>query len=155
MDNEARKPAETSPIAQMVEQIMKNPELTGIINELRGTSGGTPAVSQEEILSHLPDVMAMLKPMTGDGDTSGPPPEIPASPAQSSETAAPQENVKAVSAAFPKKYDRNRAEKLMAALKPYLNETRCDIIDKCVSVLQITDVVGAMQGIDSLKKPKT
>lgn len=152
MENEVRKNTETSPIAQMVEQIMKNPELTGIINELRGGTEGAPAVSQAEILSHLPDVMAMLKPMTG--EASGAVPEIAEPSAQSSETAAPQENVKAVSA-VPKKYDRNRAEKLMAALKPYLNETRCDIIDKCVSVLQITDIVGAMQGLDALRKPKT
>ena len=153
MENEVRKNTETSPIAQMVEQIMKNPELTGIINELRGGTEGAPAVSQAEIRSHLPDVMAMLKPMTG--ETSGAVPEIAESSAQSSERAAPEENVKAVSAAVPKKYDRNRAEKLMAALKPYLNETRCDIIDKCVSVLQITDVVGAMQGLEALRKPKT
>ena len=153
MENEVRKNTETSPIAQMVEQIMKNPELTGIINELRGGTDGAPAVSQAEILSHLPDVMAMLKPMTG--DAAGQIPEIPESAAQSPERAAPEENVKAVSAAVPKKYDRNRAEKLMAALKPYLNETRCDIIDKCVSVLQITDVVGAMQGLEALRKPKT
>ena len=152
MENEVRKNGETSPIAQMVEQIMKNPELTGIINELRGGTDGAPAVSQAEILSHLPDVMAMLKPMTG--ETSGAVPEITESSAQKSGSAAPDENVKAVSAAVPKKYDRNRAEKLMAALKPYLNETRCDIIDRCVSVMQITDVVGAMQGLDALRKPK-
>lgn len=153
MENEVRNPAESSSIGQMVEQIMKNPELTGIINELRGASDGTPAVSQAEILSHLPDVMAMLKPMVG--DTSGPPPEKRESAAESTEAPAPEETAKAVSAAVPKKYDRNRAEKLMAALKPYLNETRCDIIDKCVSVLQITDVVGAMQGLEGLTKPRT
>ena len=152
MENEVRKNGETSPIAQMVEQIMKNPELTGIINELRGGTDGAPAVSQAEILSHLPDVMAMLKPMTG--ETSGAVPEITESSAKNSGSAAPEENVKAVSAAVPKKYDRNRAEKLMAALKPYLNSNRCEIIDKCVSVIQITDIVEALQGLEGLTKPK-
>lgn len=138
---------EQSSIAQMVEQIMKNPEFTGIINELRGGSGNTPQVSQTEILSHLPDVMSMLKPLVGD---AAPPPKED----KAESIPKPEENTKAVSAFLPKKYDKNRAEKLMAALKPYLNQNRCEIIDKCVSVIQITDIVEALQGLEGLTKPK-
>ena len=59
-------------IGQMVEQIMKNPEFTGIINELRGgDSGSVPQISQGEILSRLPDVMSMLKPLIGTAAESG------------------------------------------------------------------------------------
>ncbi len=157
MDNEVQKPPESSSIAQMVEQIMKNPEFTGIVNELRGASGdgsGSAPVSQTEILSRLPDVMAMLGPLIGPNNASagGKTEEIPV---QNTEPSPPKEEMsKAVSAFFPKKYDKNRAEKLMAALKPYLNPNRCEIIDKCVSVIQITDIVEALQGIEGLTKPK-
>ena len=141
-------------LARTVESIMKNPEFAGIINELRGgDSGGQPAVSQGEILSRLPEVMSMLKPLIGgtsDGisgtGTSDPP---------VSETAAAG-NIQSPTAFRPKKYDKSRAEKLMSALKPYLNSNRCEIIDKCVSVMQITDVVEAIQGIEGfgrLTKP--
>lgn len=146
-------------LTQMVEQIMKNPEFTGIINELRGggEKGGTPQVSQGEILSHLPEVMSMLKPLVGGTDTGT---EKSEAPKQEAEQSAPahgpssDDAARAVSAFLPKKYDKSRAEKLMAALKPYLNSNRCEIIDKCVSVMQITDVVEALQGIEGITKPK-
>ncbi len=140
-------------IAQMVENIMKNPEFTGIINELRGgDSGNTPQVSQGEILSHLPEVMSMLKPLIG--DTGGSTPKENRESGKSESIPAASGAGKAVSAILPKKYDKSRAEKLMAALKPYLNSNRCEIIDKCVSVMQITDVVEALQGIEGITKPK-
>jgi len=142
-----------SPIAQAVEQIMKNPEFTGIINELRGGAGNVPQVSQTEILSHLPDVMAMLKPFTGDSGTAEKA-ESTAKEEKNGSVPKPEETAKAVSAVLPKKYDKNRAEKLMAALKPYLSQNRCEIIDKCVSVIQITDIVEALQGLEGLTKPK-
>lgn len=156
MDNEVQKPAEMSSVAQMVEQIMKNPEFAGIVGELRGASGDAPPVTQTEILSRLPDVMAMLKPLVG--EMSGTPPEKSQEDAAKNEESPvsppPEEPAKAVSSVLPKKYDKVRAEKLMAALKPYLNPNRCEIIDKCVSVIQITDVVEALQGIEGLTKPR-
>lgn len=142
--NVSETPSGTENIPRMVEQIMKNPEFTGIINELRG--GNAPQVSQTEILSRLPDVMAMLKPLVGDSKPS------PAGE-KSEDIPKAEEPVRAVTA-VPKKYDKNRAEKLMAALKPYLSRNRCEIIDKCVSVIQITDIVEALQGIEGLTKPK-
>lgn len=142
MDNEQQK------LFQTVEHIMKSPELVGIINELRGNTdpSGDNAVSQTEILSHLPEVTAMLRPLLGD---------------TSADTAATVEDVQTVqslptapTAPSPKKYDKARAEKLMSALKPYLSKSRCDMIDKCVSVIQITDVVEALQGLDGLTKQR-
>lgn len=145
-------------IAQMVEKIMKNPEFTGIVNELRGgTSGGAPQVSQNEILSHLPDVVSMLKPFIGDSGTNGgsgtgAPQGTQEPPPASSEP--PKDQTVLAPIRPPKKYDKSRAEKLMAALKPYLNPGRCEIIDKCVSVMQIGDVMEALQGIEGLTKLK-
>ena len=142
-------------LTQTVESIMSSPEFAGIINELRGgdTSGSAPPLAQGEILSRLPEVMAMLKPLIGTGnsaESSAPPIKNEPEP----ETIPPE--AKAVAAILPKKYDKSRAEKLMAALKPYLSSNRCEIIDKCVSVMQITDVMEALQGIEGIAglKPK-
>ena len=49
---------------------------------------------------------------------------------------------------------REKRNKLLSALKPYLSRNRCEIIDKCVSVIQITDIVEALQGLEGLTKPK-
>jgi len=140
----------TPDLAGTVESIMSSPEFAGIINELRGggDSGTTqaPPLAQEDILSRLPEVMAVLKPLVGTGNSAEPsvPPKTDPEPEQK-----PPES-KAVSAILPKKYDKSRAEKLMAALKPYLSSSRCEIIDKCVSVMQITDVMEALQGIEGI-----
>lgn len=144
MDNEQQK------LFQTVEHIMKSPELVGIINELRGSGdpSGDNAVSQTEILSHLPEVTAMLRPLLG--DTSA---DTAASTAEEVQDVQEVQDVRPVSAApSPKKYDKARAEKLMSALKPYLSKNRCDMIDKCVSVIQLTDVVEALQGLEGLTK---
>ncbi len=157
---------ETPDLTQTVESIMSSPEFAGIINELRGggDSGNaqTPPLAQGEILSRLPEVMAMLKPLIGaeksaennSGEKSAEPSAPPIQNAAEPETKPPE--AKTVSAILPKKYDKSRAEKLMAALKPYLNSNRCEIIDKCVSVMQITDVMEALQGIEGIAgmKPK-
>lgn len=152
MDNEreivsgnANSNIDTSGIAKTVERIMKNPELAGIINELRGGEENAPQVSQTEILSHLPEVMSMLKPLVG-GEPSREQTETEDKKTES--VTVKPDKIK------PKKYDKGRAEKLMAALKPYLNPNRCEIIDKCVSVIQITDVVEALHGLEGLTKPE-
>ncbi len=139
-------------IGKAVEQILKNPEFAGIINELRGGNGenAPPQVSQTEILSHLPDVLSMLGPLMGNAGTSDAT-ETTEEPGIAAQEAVPASTVPV---ALPKKYDKTRAEKLMSALKPYLNSNRCEIIDKCVSVLQITDVMAALQGIEGITKPK-
>ncbi len=139
-------------IGKTVEQILKNPEFTGIINELRGGTGeNAPAqVSQEEILSHLPDVLSMLSPLMGGANPS----ESTDASTETMETTEKTVPASTVPVALPKKYDKSRAEKLMSALKPYLNPNRCEIIDKCVSVLQITDMMEVLQGIEGITKPK-
>lgn len=145
-------------IGKTVEQILKNPEFTGIINELRGGNGeNAPAqVSQEEILSHLPDVLSMLGPLMGGANPSEPSDTSTETPEPTEKTESAEKTVPASTAplAMPKKYDKSRAEKLMSALKPYLSPNRCEIIDKCVSVLQITDVMEAIQGLEGITKPK-
>ena len=130
---------ENGDIASMISKIVQNPEFVGMVNDLRG-DGKSTAETQKEMLDKLPDVMSMVSPMLGDtrsGDRS-----------EDKPTAAP------VPPSKSGKYDKARATKLMQALKPYLSHERAEIIDKCVSVMQITDIVGAVGGLDGLIKTK-
>ncbi len=145
----------TEDISSMVEKIMKNPEFAGIVNELRGTEAGTQSeVTTNDMLSHLPEVVSMLKPFLGDSSSassSGPDQATQTSDSDTPTSSAPEAQ-KVSAPPLPKKYDKSRAEKLMSALKPYLNSNRCEIIDRCVSVMQITDVMEALQGIEGITK---
>lgn len=120
-------------LTSVLRKIIENPEFAGMVSELRGE--GNAADASQEMLSKLPDVMAMVSPMLDSGEK--------------------QEEAPSEEAAVPmglKKYDKTRAEKLMAALKPYLNPTRCSMIDKCLSVMQIGDMMSMFGGIDGLMK---
>ena len=126
-------------ISGMIEKIMQNPEFAGMVKELRG-DGGTGDV-QGDIMSKLPEVMAMLSPMLGGqgklGD--GGPKE------EKSEKNSEIRHLKSID-----RYDKTRATRLMSALKPYLSPERCTMIDKCMSVLQLGDVMTVLRGLDGL-----
>lgn len=148
--------AENGDLTGMVEGIMKNPEFAELLNEIRGNSGNDSKkkITTDEMLSHLPEVMAMLGPIAG-AATADSGDKVNAEKNES-ETAENTEG-KSVEAASvlakpPKKYDKKRAERLMSALKPYLNPGRCEIVDKCLSVMQLTDVVETLQGMEELTK---
>lgn len=130
-----------SDISSMIQKIMQNPEFSNMVKELRGEMGNNAqsvdaSKSTEDttadMMAKLPDVMAMLSPIIG-----------------KSESTSSSENNNDI---IPKKYDKAKAEKLLFAIKPYLNGTRSDIIDKCVSVMQLSDVMGTLGGLDSLMK---
>lgn len=146
-------------LSSMIQKIMQNPEFTNMVSELRGELGGekrgdsrTESTSNKsgedisaEMMSHLPEVMAMVSPLLGtlgksDGNNS-----VNNSGDSHSKELSTQNPL-------PKKYDKAKAEKLLYAIKPYLSSTRCEIIDKCVSVMQLGDVMGALQGLEELTK---
>ena len=143
----------TGDISSMINKIISDPSFAEMIGGMKGTeSGKTAEEMSRDIASKLPDVMAMLAPMlssSGDGkketDNIDPPGE-----AGNKESASKSSSGK--SDMVSKKYDKAHAEKLLYAIKPYLSRNRCEIIDKCVSVMQITDVVNAFGGLEGLLK---
>lgn len=130
-------------LSAVIRKIIENPEFAGMVSELRG-DGNIEGASQE-MLSKLPDVMAMVQPMLE---------------ATESEEPKNNEEVKEVkgkkretnSALLPGRYDKTKAEKLMYALKPYLNSSRCEMIDKCITVMQLGDVMNVFGGLEGLIK---
>jgi hypothetical protein len=124
-------------LSEMLKKIIENPEFAGMVSELRGD--GDSESASREMLEKLPGVLEMVKPMLD----AGAPTDHHEKTESEHQIGQPQ---------VLKKYDKARAEKLMAALKPYLSPNRCQIIDKCVSVLQIGDVMSILGGLDGLTK---
>lgn len=131
----------TPDISGMIEKIMQNPEFAGMVKELRG-DGGTGDV-QGDIMSKLPEVMAMLSPMLGGQGKLG----DGGQKEEKSEKNSEIRHLKSID-----RYDKTRAMRLMSALKPYLSPERCTMIDKCMSVLQLGDVMTVLRGLDGLNK---
>lgn len=130
-------------IASMVEKIMQNPEFREIVGELRGSRENNPG--GDDLMSRLPEVMASLSPLlssagTGAGDSS-------------SEKGSPPNDGGETPVVSGGKFNRKNAERLLAALKPYLRASRCGIIDKCMSVMQISELIGAAGGLGAIAGP--
>lgn len=132
---------ENGDIASLISKIVENPEFAGMVNELRGGDTKNSGDVSKEMLDKLPGIMSMVAPMLGGESGSGGGGAVNDKPAPRASLSAPSKG---------DKYDKARAAKLMQALKPYLTHERAEIIDKCLSVMQLTDIVGALGGIDGL-----
>ena len=128
-------------IASMVEKIMQNPEFREIVGELRGSRENIPG--GDDLMSRLPEVMASLSPLLSSAGSGEAPPDQGSSPNDGGEAPV-------VSGG---KFNRKNAERLLAALKPYLRASRCGIIDKCMSVMQISELIGAAGGLGAIAGP--
>ncbi len=123
-------------IGSMVEKIIGNPEFRNLVGELRG-SGEAP--DSDALMSRLPEVMAAISPLLSSSES------VP--PSGSEAKPSPPADIPVVSGG---KFNRKNAERLLTALRPYLRASRCGIIDKCMSVMQITDLIGAAGGLGAL-----
>ena len=138
----------TPDISGMIKGIMQNPEFAGLVKELRGDDGKSNSDIQSDIMSKLPEVMSMLGPMMGEGQTGE----------KKEASGENQKQHKTSGSDTPKlfknfdKFDKNKASRLMSAIKPYLSHERCEIIDKCMSVIQIGDVMTALRSIEGAGK---
>ena len=129
-------------LSAAIEKIMKNPEFVGLVKELRGSDESVERTS-EELMAKLPEVMEQLSPMFG-GSGGDSPKEEKAESDGSADVPAP------IITKSPGSFNKSNAERLLRALKPYLSERRCSVIDQCVSVMQLTDLIGASGVLNGL-----
>ena len=126
-------------LSSLIEKIIKNPEFAGMVSEIKGGSQESTQDVSQEMMKKLPDVMKMVSSMFG---------------TEEKKTESSSEAVAVSSGINNKlsltKYDKSRAEKLLHALKPYLNSGRGEIIDRCLSVMQISDIARAIGGLDGI-----
>ncbi len=127
-------------LSSVIEKIIKNPEFAGMVSELKGGERASTEDVSQEMMKKLPDVMNMVSSMFGSSS------EAKAESSAESVVAPVAGDAKPVSP----RYDKGKAEKLLYALKPYLNSGRCEIIDRCLSVMQISDIARAIGGLEGI-----
>ena len=124
-------------IGAAVERILKDPAFSNLVRELGGGDG-------TDLMGRLPEVMKTLGPILGSGGggadpgetkPDGPKPDPP--PAEQSAAPVPVEVI------GKKPFSRGNAEKLFLALRPYLGDRRRTMVDRCVSVMQMTELMKA------------
>ncbi len=131
-------------LSQLVGKIMSSPGFGELVNELKqsgvGSANGQPddkvsgsPPTTEELSAKLPSILSAL------GSTG--------TPSKSIDSGTIDKAMNAL-----RKMDSGNCEKLLCALKPYLNRERGDVIDKAVSVMKITDLLGAMGDIPGITK---
>ena len=136
-------------IAAAAERILSNPEFARMVREMGGGDGG-------DLMSRLPDVMAALGPVLNSVRASG------EEPGSGTETDGPEPGRKeggdptvsspekdGESGPMPavigkKPFRKTDAERLFLALRPYLGERRKTMLDRCVSVMQMSDLLKAV-----------
>ena len=102
----------------VLEGILKNPDFQKLASDLGKTPDG------EDPLSRLPKMLATVAPLL--------------------EGKKEEEKVEMEIRPSAQKLNKNNAERLLTALKPYLSENRRALVDQCVNVLQIGDLVSAL-----------
>lgn len=136
-------------ISAVINRIVSDPSFAEMVGRIKGDSSASSEEISRDVSEKLPEVMAMLAPMMQESDE-----KAGTEPKNNAET----ENGRGGNVSsekngiIQKKYDKTKAEKLMTAIKPYLSKSRCEIIDKCVTVMQLTDVVSAFGGLENLFK---
>lgn len=138
----------TPDISEMIKGVMQNPEFAGLVKELRGDEGKNTSDIQSDIMSKLPEIMSMLGPMVnGQSDSRKNENNTKSSKDEGRADPGAAKLLKKLD-----KFDKTKATRLMSAIKPYLSRERCDMIDKCMSVIQIGDVMAVLRGMDSYGK---
>ncbi len=143
-------------VSSIVGKIMENPEFQNLVRELKHDQNSDSAEknSSDDIMKKLPEVLSAVAPLMGSISGGGEEKKESLDEKRDKEDKKESSNEGAnLFGGFGmKKYDKARAEKLLFALKPYLNRSRCEMIDRCVSVMQITDIMSAIEGVSGIKK---
>ena len=137
---EANEMSSSTPdISGIISKLMQNDEFSAMVKELRGKDNiGTDSA---DIMDKLPEIMSMLSPMMGDANNDGQ--KESGNISGNSEVVQPKKSLRGDG-----RFDKGRATKLMSAIKPYLSAERCTMIDKCMSVMQIGDIMSVLSGLD-------
>ena len=119
-------------IGAAVERILADPEFGRMVKELGGGESG-------DLTAKLPEVMETLGPIFGGVGKTG----EERDPAKEAElqSAAPSSEGRGAGRV---PYNRSNAEKLFLALRPYLGERRRGLVDRCVSVMKMGEILKAV-----------
>lgn len=117
-------------IGAAVERILADPEFARMVKEMGGGERG-------DLMAKLPEVMETLGPIFGGLGRTGEEGDPPAG--ADSQAVAPAGRDPGRTP-----YNRSNAEKLFLALRPYLGERRRGLVDRCVSVMKMGELLKAV-----------
>ena len=120
-------------LGKLMDSIVKNPDFVRLVGELNG--GEVPDLS-EKIPQALETVGPLLNSLSS-GKTTGEKAEEAPQVLKNDSRKEPETVVTG-----RKPWNRTNAERLLLALKPYLGGNRREIVDKCMSVMQMSDLIG-------------
>ncbi|MBQ8641284.1 MAG: hypothetical protein IJ480_03630 [Clostridia bacterium] len=153
-------------ISGMLRQMMDNPQFGAMVNAVKsqmgdGESGG---MDMAKMMEKLPEMMQMLGPVMGafaqkeDSHTADEEPvktdEHKAQEADAEKKEAEvqdsEEKEEAGAGKLPegsymfKPGNRDKRNKLLCALKPYLSPARCALVDRAMSAMQLGEILGTV-----------
>ena len=131
-------------LGALIGAVAQNPAFMDLVKELRGGQEGA-----DDLMEKLPAAIGGIAPMLGLGkpqerEDGAPPRTEPAAGAEDAQAVPPAPDA----VVSDRRFRQANAERLLAALKPYLGDRRRGMIDQCVSVLRLTDLLGAAGLLD-------
>lgn len=154
-------------ISQMLRQVMENPQFGSMMQAAKSQMGD---MDPAKMMEKLPEMMTVLGPMMkgilqegdsaaaegqkkeaeGESETVRKEGKMQEEMAGKEETAegkadAPADGFKLPGGNFFfKPGSREKRNKLLSALKPYLSPARCAIVDRAMSAMQLGEILGTM-----------
>jgi len=144
----------------MVQNILQNPEFTALVKEIRTQNGADGEVDTAKVMDKLPEMLAAFglqnregkqEPSQGEESSQESQRNAPENPTKASaqNTSGVSDGIPSVLAGFLKPGGQEKRNKLLCALKPYLSPARCSLIDKAINAMQLGEVLGVMQSVQS------
>ncbi len=144
-------------ISALLKQVMENPQFGAMVDSMKGQLGGDGGtLDLSGVMDKLPTLMNVLGPMMGQmgqnpASDATKEEAVPAAsvenepPAEAVATSAvPQNPIGLGNGPFFKPGSRDKRNKLLAALKPYLSPARCSLVDRAMSAMQLGELLGTV-----------
>ncbi len=151
-------------ISALLKQVMENPQFGAMVDSMKGQLGGEGgSMELSGVMEKLPALMHTLGPMLGAmrtgqhaGDSVPGGEAVPAAAvveeAKEEPAAAPagvQDQVRSgekplFGHGFSRPGSRDKRNKLLSALKPYLSPARCSLVDRAMSAMQLGELLGTV-----------
>ena len=139
-------------ISEMLRQVMENPQFGAMVQAVKSQLGtdsdGMPDTTG--IMEKMPDLLAALAPMMGgesEKEKSDPATE---ETGEAQETDGVEKRTEGASSLPPvlqqffRPGSREKRNRLLAALKPYLSPARSALVDRAMSAMQMGELLGTV-----------
>lgn len=142
-------------LSAMLGQVMADPQFAALVQNLRqnmdlSQSGSTAQVLDlSALMEKLPGMVSMLSAMSGTASGTGALADTDNTNSSDSSNTVVSSVVETKKVEAPMQVlfrpeAREKRNKLLSALKPYLSPARCAMIDRAMSAMQLGELLGTM-----------